>query len=218
MVETKADRAPATDASKADTWRAGLVLSLTMLCSGLIYQATQPALPKLFSERLGDGLGVGAAAFAVTAVYLVAGLTQVVSGHLADRYPPKWLYLGSALLQAPLLALVGWSSGVGLVGAAMLAVLFNMASIPAENLLLSQYTPARWRGTAFGLKFVLSFGVSGLAVPMVSLIRGWTGGFGILFALLAVSALVVATAASQLPNDARAKENAATPEGAAAQS
>lgn len=215
VVETKADRAPTAAASKGDTIRAGIVLTVTMLCAGLIYQATQPALPKLFSERLDDSIGVAGAAFAVTAVYLVAGLMQVVAGHLADRYPAKTVYVVAALVQAPLLALVAWASGLPLVAASMLAVVFNMAGIPAENLLLNKYTPAKWRGTAFGLKFVLSFGVSGLAVPLVSLIRGMTGGFELLFLLLAGSAVMVACAATLLP--AEMPKKTAAPEGAAAE-
>lgn len=201
VVETKTDRAPIAAASRGDTVRAGIVLSVTMLCAGLIYQATQPALPKLFEERLGGGADIGQAALAVTAVYLVAGFTQVLAGHLADRFPAKIIYIVAALAQGPLLALLAWSAGLPLVMVAMLAVTFNMAGIPAENLLLARYTPAKWRGTAFGLKFVLSFGVSGLGVPLVSLIRGWTGGFELLFVLLAGSALVVASVATLLPSE-----------------
>ncbi|MEW5728167.1 MAG: MFS transporter [Pseudomonadota bacterium] len=202
VVEAKADRAPHAPPSRGDTWRAGIVLSVTMLCAGLIYQATQPALPKLFDERLGE-VGVLGASAAVTVVYLVAGLTQVLAGHLADRYPAKWIYIIAYVAQGPLLLALAWGAGLPLVAVAMLAVAFNMAGIPAENLLLARYTPARWRGTAFGLKFVLAFGVSGLAVPLVSLIRGATGGFETLFVLLAASALAVAAAAALLPPERR---------------
>lgn len=208
VVEAKADRAPTAAPSRGDTIRAGIVLSVTMLFAGLIYQATQPALPKLFSERLGEG-DVGQAALAVTLVYLVAGLTQVVAGHLADRFPVKTIYILVYLAQAPLLALLSWGTGLPLVAAAMLAVALNMAGIPAENMLLARYTPAKWRGTAFGMKFVLSFGVSGLGVPLVSLIRSLTGGFELLFLLLGGSALVVAAAALLLPGET--KEKAAIP-------
>lgn len=213
VVEAKADRAPQADPSKGDTLRAGIVLSVTMLFAGMIYQATQPSLPKLFEERLG-GAGIGDAAFAVTVVYLVAGLAQIVSGHLADRFPAKRVYLLAAVAQAPLLALLAWASGLSMVGIALLAVAGNMAAIPAENLLLAKYTPAKWRGTAFGLKFVLSFGVSGLAVPLVSLLRAATGGFEVLFGLLAAGALVVAGAALLLPGERRAEESDAVLEGA----
>ena len=198
VVETKGDRKPEPAASRGDTMRAGIVLSMTMLCAGLVYQATLPALPKLFAERLGDA-GIWAAAGGVTVVYLLAGLTQILSGHLADRLSPKRIYVVVAAAQVPLLLGVAYATGLGLVAVAVLAVSFNMAAIPAENLLLSRYTPAKWRGTAFGLKFVLSFGVSGLGVPLVSVMRGATGGFEALFVLLAVSAALVALAASQLP-------------------
>lgn len=200
VVENKADRKPEPLADKGETVRAGIVLSVTMLCAGLVYQATQPSLPKLFDERLGD-LGLMAAAGGVTVVYLIAGLTQILAGHLADRLPPKRIYLVVALVQVPLLLGLAHASGLGLLLIAVLAVSFNMAGIPAENLLLSRYTPAKWRGTAFGLKFILSFGVSGLGVPMVSLIRGWGGGFETVFTVLAVSAALVALAAWQLPGE-----------------
>ncbi len=198
VVETKADRKPEPVADRGETVRAGIVLSVTMLCAGLVYQATQPSLPKLFEERLGD-FGLLAAAGGVTVVYLLAGLTQILAGHLADRLSPKRIYMVAALIQVPLLLGLAHASGLGLLLVAVLAVSFNMAGIPAENLLLSRYTPSKWRGTAFGLKFVLSFGVSGLGVPMVSLIRGHGGGFETVFTVLAVSAALVALAAWQLP-------------------
>ncbi|MBI3444820.1 MAG: MFS transporter [Magnetospirillum sp.] len=204
VIEAKDDRRPEPPASRGDTVRAGLVLSVTMLCAGLIYQATQPSLPKLFEERLGE-FGLWAAAGGVTFVYLLAGLTQILAGHLADRVSAKRIYVVVAFVQVPLLLGVAHASGLGLLLVALLAVSFNMAGIPAENMLLSRYTPAKWRGTAFGLKFVLSFGVSGLGVPMVSLIRGWGGGFETVFTVLAVSAALVAVAAWQLPGEREAE-------------
>lgn len=217
VVELKGDRAPPPPpVSRGDSVRVGLVLTLTMLCTGLIYQATQPALPKLFAERLGDGggVGVGDAALAVTMVYLVGGLSQVVWGHLADRIAARTLYILAAVAQVPLLAAMAWGGGPLLVAAAGAAVVAGMAGIPAESLLLARYTPAKWRGTAFGMKFVLSFGVSGLGVPLVSLIRAETGGFAWLFVLLAAVAAVVALASLRLP---AGEKMAAAPGGAAAE-
>ncbi|CCG43016.1 MFS transporter [Magnetospirillum molischianum] len=200
VVEAKIDRKPEPPANRGDTVRAGLVLSVTMLCAGLIYQATQPILPKLFEERLGE-TGILAAAGGVTVVYLLAGLTQILAGHLADRLSPRRIYVAAALLQIPMLIGLAYASGLGLLVVATLAVVFNMGAIPAENLLLSRYSPPGWRGTTLGLKFVLGFGVSGLGVPMVSLIRGSTGSFDLVFWILAAAALVAALAASLLPTE-----------------
>ncbi len=200
LVEIKVDRKPEPPASRGDTWRAGIVLTVTMLCSGLIYQATQPALPKMFDERLGD-IGVMGVAGAVTLVYLVAGLSQIVSGHLADRFPLKRVYVGTYLAQVPLLFLAAELSGLPLLLVAVMMVSFNMGGIPAENVLLARYSPAKWRGTAFGMKFILSFGVSGLGVPLVAFILATTGGLSALWLLLAAAAAVVAIAGSFLPNE-----------------
>lgn len=201
LVEVKADRKPDPAASRGDTWRAGLVLTVTMLCGGLIYQATQAALPRLFEQRLGADIGVLGVAGGVSMVYLIAGLSQLISGHLADRFPLKLVYVGCYLLQVPLLALAASLSGLPLLVVAVMMVTANMGGIPAENVLLARYSPAKWRGTAFGMKFILSFGVSGLAVPLVSLILSATGSLAWLFALLAAAAVVVVAAGSLLPGE-----------------
>ncbi|MFD2233520.1 MFS transporter [Phaeospirillum tilakii] len=200
LRDRRVDRRPEPPAERGDALRAGLVLSGTMLGAGLIAQSLPPILPKLFAERLGND-GLLAAAGAVSLVYFVAGLTQIAAGHLADRFPPRRVYLLAALLQAPLLAGLAVAGGPALLLVGLLAVSVNMAGIPAENVLLARYSPARWRGTAFGLKFVLSFGVSSLAVPLVSLLYGATGGFTLLLGLLAGLALAVAAAATLLPRD-----------------
>lgn len=205
VVDTRIDRAPQAPASRQDTMRAGILLAVTMLGGGLVYQATQVALPKLFEERLFIGnladMGVVGVGGAVAAVYFIAGLSQIVAGHLADRFPAKWVYAIAYLLQIPLLFVAAGISGLPLMVVAVIMVTFNMAGIPAENVLLARYTPSKWRGTAFGFKFVLTFGVSGLAVPLVSLIKGTTGDFFWLFMILTASAVIVAITAAFLPSE-----------------
>jgi MFS family permease len=206
--EVKEDRKPQAPPSRAETWRAGIVLTLTMLCTGLVYQTTQPALPKLFEAKLGDMLGDGLIGVggAVTFVYAVAGLFQVVAGHWADRYPLKYVYGGVYLVQMPLLLLAAWVGGLPLFLAALAMVCLNLAGIPAENSLLARYTPAKWRGTAFGMKFVLSFGVSGMGVPLMAIILKSTGELVWVFLLLAVMAALVAGLSLLLPDEAPKEE------------
>jgi MFS family permease len=198
VVETGTDRRSEPPPPPGEAKRAGQVLAVTMLAAGLIYQATQAALPKLLALRLGDG-GIVAVSMAVSAIYLVAGLAQVVAGHLADRHSPKRVYLGAALIQMPLLALMATVSGLPLVAVTALAVTANLSGIPAENLLVARAAPARWRGTAFGFKYVLGFGVASLAVPLVASLGGTTRGLGTLFVLLAALAAVIVLAGQLLP-------------------
>ncbi|MBI5121591.1 MAG: MFS transporter [Rhodospirillales bacterium] len=204
VIEIKEDLKPHAAPSKGETIHAGLILTLTMLCTGLIYQVTQPALPKLFEARLGGMLGDGLLGVGgmVTLVYTVAGLFQVVAGHWADRYPLRYVYAGVYLAQVPMLLGAAWIGGLPLLLVVLVMVSMNLAGIPAENSLLARYTPARWRGTAFGMKFVLSFGISGMGVPLMAIILKNTGDFIWVFVLLALMAVIVVAASLMLPRDA----------------
>jgi FSR family fosmidomycin resistance protein-like MFS transporter len=203
VVEIKEDLKPTPPPSRGETWRAGIILTLTMLCTGMVYQVTMPALPKMFEARLGDYLGEGllGVGLMVTVIYAAAGLFQVVAGHWADRYPLRNVYGLVYLAQVPLLALAAILGGPPLFAVALAMVAFNHAGIPTENSLLARYTPARWRGTAFGLKFILSFGVSGLGVPLMAIILKATGDFLWVFVMLAVMAGFVAAMSLLLPQD-----------------
>ncbi len=203
IVETKADRKPDPPASRRDMARVLTVLVVTMLCGGFIYQAIQPALPKLFSERLADVAegGVMGISVLVAIVYFVSSGSQLVTGRLADVYPLKPLYVLTFLLQVPFLVLAASLGGAGLVvvGAVMLTV--NVASLPAENCLIARYVPSQWRGLAFGLKFLLYFGISGLGVKLEGVVYDATGGFYWLFMILAGLAVVGIAAALLLPSE-----------------
>ena len=77
----------------------------------------------------------------------------------------------------------------------------NTSAVAVENVLLANYSPRTWRGTAFGAKCVLSLGVSALAVSMVALIYEFTGGFFWLFVILGCLAATGVVAAPRLPAD-----------------
>lgn len=201
--DERADRAPQAVPSRADIFRAFFVLSMTVFLGGLIYQGTQVAMPKALTLRLPgleDG-GIVAAGALFTAIYLIGGLMQMAGGWLADRYPLKWVYLWTYVLQVPFLFAAAALTGLPFVIAAVIMVVLNVGSLPAENCLLARYTPASWRGSAFGAKFVLSLGVAPVAVQLVSWIQGATGGFFWLFAVLAVAAALVVIAILLLPGE-----------------
>ncbi len=201
VLDTKIDRKPEPAASRQDILRAFFVLSVTVFLGGLIYHSTQVAMPKFFAERVRDlvGDGVFGIGTLVTVVYLIGAATQMVGGHLADRYPLKPVYIGAYVVQVPLLFLAAGLAGLPLLPVALAMVIFNLVSLPAENCLIARYTPGRWRGTAFGAKFILSLGVAPIAVQLVALLYEWSGGFYWLFATLAAMAVGVILSALMLP-------------------
>ena len=203
IVESRVDRKQEAPANRQDMMRAFMVLAVTMMCTGLIYQATQPALPKVFSEKLGElaNGGVFGISIFVAIVYFAAGAMQIVAGRLADKYPLKYVYMIAFTLQVPFLAIAGSLSGASLLAVAIIMVSVNSGALPAENSLVARYAPSKWRGLAFGLKFILAFGVSGLGVLLEGKLYDYTGGFYWLFIVLACVAAVAAMAGMLLPNE-----------------
>ncbi|MCW2236801.1 MFS transporter [Azospirillum canadense] len=203
VEDRKGDLKPQPKASRGDVIRAFFVLSVTMVCAGLMFNGMQVVLPKLFEARLshllGDStLGVGGL---VTAVYLVAALPQLIGGHLADKFPLKRIYTLCLLVQVPMMAAVAVLADLPLVGAAALVVIASQVQIPAENLLLARYTPEKHRGLAYGAKFILSFGAGPIAVQLVAYVYERTGEFVMLYVTLSALALIAFLAALLLPAD-----------------
>ncbi len=189
--------------SRADMKRAFLILLLTMFLAGMVYHTTQISLPKVFDERHGGlvGSGVLGVGLLVAGVYTAAGFMQIIGGHLADRFPLKPVYVGAMLIQIPTLFLAASFTGVPLMLIATIMVMANVGALPAENLLLSRYTPQHRHGLVFGLKFSLAFGAAPVSVLLVAVVSERTGGFYWVFAVLAAFILLAFTAAALLPSE-----------------
>ena len=200
VEEGSARRAP-PPASRGDMVRVFTILLMTMLAMGIIFQASQAAMPKVFDLRLRDLVGEGTFGVGalVALVYLTGGLMQVVGGYLADRYPLKPIYLFSWALQVPVLVGIGLFSGLPLLVLATMTVMLGAGALPAENLLLNRYSPEKHRGLAFGIKYVIAFGSAPIALQLVAKMHARTGEFLWLFVSLAILAAVAAFAAVLLP-------------------
>lgn len=196
--------------------RVFLLLMVTMFVAGLVFNGTQVALPKLFELRHGGlaGEGIAGIGILVAIVYSLAGVMQLVGGHLADRYPLKAVYTAAIAIQVPLLLAASWVGGAVLVVVATLMVMANVSALPAENMMLARYAPGRRHGLAFGAKFVLAFGAAPLAVQLVSLIQDATGELGGLLQLFAVCVVLALAAALALPALPRTAPVRSVPAGA----
>ena len=82
-------------------------------------------------------------------------------------------------------------------------VFLQTGSLTVENVLLARYSPPDWRGTVYGVKFVIAFGVASLAVPMVAALHEFAGGFFWVLVSLGGLGAVVALVAMLLPSEGR---------------
>jgi len=193
--------------------RVFVILLFTMLMSGVIFHAMQTATPKLFDLRLADLLGDGklGVGLAVGAVYLFAGVGQVVGGVLSDRLPLKSVYLATWLFQVPLFLLAAQAGGFGLILLIVMTATFTASALPAENLLLAACAPEKRHGLAFGLKFVLAFGAAPVALLFVAYVENLTGEFVWLLAAVGAMAASVLLAIVFLPTPRRLPAAVAVP-------
>ena len=214
IVESKRDRRPPPPpVSRAGTLRVYLVLLVPMMSRGIIFNATNPALPKAFALDFSDvgaggASGVMTVSYLVALVYVTAGVMQVIGGRLADLYPARQVYLLAYLIQIPLLAAASMLGGGLLVVLAIFMVGVNTAGLPVENVLIARYTPPHRRALIYGLKFVVAIGFASLGVYLEGAIYDFTGGFFWVFATLAGFAALGAGAILMLPRERAAPQPA----------
>ena len=204
VVALKTDRKPVPEPERADVRRAFIVLSITMLAAGIMWQMLTVAMPKLFELRLTDltgGGGTAATGKYVSLVFLVSAAVTIVGGLLADRYPLKQVYFWAWAAQLPVLVLLIHATQLPLLSFMMLLFSLEVMTGPAENSLLVAYTPGRWRATAFGAKFVLAQGVSALGVPLVGYVFDYTGDFTWVFGILIALGITIVAATIYLPRE-----------------
>lgn len=167
-----------------------VLLCLAALLGGFNYRANSIAQPTLFSERI-EFLIYGLA----TSPAMCAGIAgQYLGGRIADRFPLVTSYLIFHAASLPAGLLIPYSSEYALFAVAALFAFFSLRMQPIENSLYAQLTPERWRSTASGLKFTLTFGIGASAVAMVEWVapsHGFVGVYPVLAA--AVGGIIAAT-------------------------
>lgn len=185
--------------------RALIVLGLTTLFSGLVFNATTVSLPKVFDERLA---GFGASTFGVgvlaSIVYAIAAFTQIAVGRAIDRFPVRPILVWLAAALAVALLLVAQAEGWAMFLGALIIMALVFGQIPIGDTLVARYTPSPWRARVYAVKYVITLGVASLAVPSIAILHGWGDGFATLFLAMAVCAALVAAAGLALPSVRRA--------------
>ena len=175
-----------------------IIMLLSMFALGLSFHNTQTALPKVFEIRIGNisSFQIG---FMIGVIYFISGATTYVGGILADRFNQKAIYLIGIFLQVPCYLGIAYMSGYSLVVLCILAAVFNASILPTENLLLSKFTPQKYHGVVYGIKFILAFGSGPISVFLISEIYSITLEFTYLFLINAIMMAIVSVFIIFLP-------------------
>ena len=177
------------------------ILVIATACGGVIFNSATVAMPKVFDERLREltqtNFGIGAL---VAFVYSVAAFAQVVVGSLIDRVDMRRLMIAIALAQIPLLALAANSQGWVMLAAAILMMLAVFGQIPINDAIVGRYCTDEYRSRVYAVRYVITFTVAAVAVPLISALHATAGGFRNVFLVLACLAVAVLAAALFFPS------------------
>lgn len=192
--------APAVSAeAKAAMWRLTAIVFFTTAVSSLIFQSTTFALPKVFDERLqgiaGSATLVGWLAFLV---FAVASMAQLVVGRMLDIYGPRTVFMCTALVETAFFAIMPGFTDWNALAIALGFMLGAFGQIPINDYMIGRMAKSEMRATIYGVRYVVSFTVLALALPLIAYIHGhW--GFDVLFRVLAGAGALILAAVSMLP-------------------
>ncbi len=176
-----------------------IIVFFSTAIGGLIFQSTTFSLPKVFDERLSDLAGsatmIGWFAFIVLAI---AAMGQLIVGYLIDRHPIRYIFMGVALIQAALFAIMPGLTDWEALAVSMIFMLAVFGQIPINDTLVSRITKSEWRSRVFALRYIVTFSATASSVPFIAWVyERW--GFDTLFIVLAFAAALIFSAVALLP-------------------
>jgi MFS family permease len=163
--------------------RGFFTLLVAMMLGGIAYRGATVILPAYFELRnqgifewltrnMPAGFSANLVATTITsAIFLVGMLGQYMGGRVAERFSLQHSYLAFHLITIPAAFAMAWATNLPLIILALVYFFFLLGMQPIENTLVSRLTPPHWRHSAFGMKFVLTFGMGALAVKGVQAIE-----------------------------------------------
>jgi MFS family permease len=174
-----------------------------MMLGGIVYRGTSVTLPAYFQLSNGDlaavvvelfgGIGTDNvfATILTSAIYLLGMVGQFCGGKVGERYDLRRGYLLFHLITIPAAIGMALTANIPLIVMAMVHSFFLLGMQPIENTLVSRLAPERLMSSAFGLKFILTFGVGAMSIKGIELIKTLWGFSAIYLVLAGVTTCLV---------------------------
>lgn len=199
----KAPTASSAGTSNAE-WRAmlirvSMIIFFTTAVSSIIFQGTTFTLPKVFDERL-QGVATTATMVGWLAfiVFAVASFAQIAVGKALDAHGPRLVFAIVAVVQIVFFSMMPGLTDWFALAVALGFMLGAFGQIPINDYMIGKMAKSELRASIYGTRYVISFAVWAVVVPMIAWVHhNW--GFDALFYILATSALAILGAVLMLP-------------------
>ncbi len=202
----KADgAAPVPKGPSNGSLKAFLILLVAMMFGGVVYRGATVTIPAYFelkntdlfrwiSTLFGEGISPNlVATTTASAIYLLGMIGQYVGGRTAEHFELRRSYFFFHAMTVPLALVMAATVDAILVFFTLAYFFFLTGMQPIENTLVAKFTPRRLISSAYGIKFVFTFGIGSVAVKMVEWVQAGYGIERVFTALALVSVLLVAT-------------------------
>ncbi len=179
-----------------------LILLLCMTLGGVVYRGTSVTLPAflelkstnihLIIAEITGGIGSANVNATVLAsfIYLVGMLGQYFGGKVGERVDLRMGYFVFHALTIPAAIFMAMTTDIPLFIIAIVHGFFLLHMQPIENTLVARLTPPKIRSSAYGLKFVFTFGIGAVSLKLVDVVKNQWNFESVYLALAFVSCLI----------------------------
>src|SRR5215472_12225366 len=167
-----------------------LLFIVVSIISGLVFNTTLVALPKLVDEQLGNAGNLTVVGGLATAVFMCGALAQIVVGRLVERFSPPLLFAAVVTVQFFGILLASHTSGAALLMALAISMAAIYGQVTVGDIVVARFTADAWRGRIYAVRYFLNFTSSAVAVGLIAVLHD-RGGFALVLAVIAACAGVV---------------------------
>ena len=203
-TEVKVDNTKKSKSSSALTegWQTVLFcLSIVTLSGGFIFGSLTFLIPRLFEvNMLQISNDVAITGLLAGLVYAIASFSQIGTGWLVDKIPPKYVLSAMGLGQLIFIYIASQSSDFGLLFIMLAAMIFVFGQVPITDVILVKYVKDSWRGRVLSIKFMVNLSAGASVLPITSLLLKNGYNFSFVLQCLAFISISVIIAGMLLPN------------------
>jgi MFS family permease len=190
------------DCSEQKTINAFIILLIAMMLGGIAYRGATVILPAYlelrnqvifdFFVQFTNGLSPNVvASLTASCVFFIGMMGQYTGGRVAEHFDLRKCYLFFHLFCIPMVIAMAWLSNLYLILVTMVYFFFLLGMQPIENTLVAKLAPLQFLHSAYGTKFIFTFGVGAMAVKLVACIETVFGLSAVFLVLAGVSVLLV---------------------------
>ena len=203
-TEVKVDNTKKSKSSSVLTegWQTVLFcLSIVTLSGGFIFGSLTFLIPRLFEvNMLQISNDVAITGLLAGLVYAIASFSQIGTGWLVDKIPPKYVLSAMGLGQLIFIYIASQSSDFGLLFIMLAAMIFVFGQVPITDVILVKYVKDSWRGRVLSIKFMVNLSAGASVLPITSLLLKNGYNFSFVLQCLAFISISVIIAGMLLPN------------------